>query len=118
MVTSEAGYPLEIDPATTWMSSASSNFVATGRALRRRRGGTGVNGAGRGAGAAEQEPLAEFTYAGFADVQRAHLDKLTSKRISKPAPARIWCWGAMKSSSAIFKALCHDIRYRERLWSC
>ena len=115
ILTTEAGYALAAGPdevdvvrfeqlvakgqrlaADGEMESAS---VALGEALRLRRG----------------EPLAEFTYAGFFDAERAHLDELTLVAIESRAGADLGL-GRHGEFAGELEARCREHPLRERLW--
>ena len=115
ILTSEAGYALTARPdevdvvrfeqlvakgqrlaADGEMEPASA---ALGEALRLRRG----------------EPLAEFTYAGFFDAERAHLDELTLVAIESRAGADLGL-GRHGELASELEALCRNYPLRERLW--
>ena len=72
--------------------------AALGEALRLRRG----------------EPLAEFTYAGFFDAERAHLDELTLVAIESRAGADLGL-GRHGEVAGELEALCREHPLRERL---
>ena len=72
--------------------------VALSEALRLRRG----------------EPLAEFTYAGFFDAERAHLDELTLVAIESRAGADLGL-GRHGEVAGELEALCREHPLRERL---
>ena len=115
ILTTEAGYALAAGPdevdvvrfeqlvakgqrlaADGEMEPASA---ALGEALRLRRG----------------EPLAEFTYAGFFDAERAHLDELTLVAIESRAGADLGL-GRHGELAGELEALCREHPLRERLW--
>ena len=115
ILTTEAGYALAAGPdevdvvrfeqlvakgqrlaADGEMAPASA---ALGEALRLRRG----------------EPLAEFTYAGFFDAERAHLDELTLVAIESRAGADLGL-GRHGELAGELEALCREHPLRERLW--
>ena len=115
ILTTEAGYTLTAGPdevdvvrfkhlvakgqrlaADGEMEPASA---ALGEALRLRRG----------------EPLAEFTYAGFFDAERAHLDELTLVAIESRAGADLGL-GRYGELAGELEALCREHPLRERLW--
>ena len=73
-------------------------LAALGEALRLRRG----------------EPLAEFTYAGFFDAERAHLDELTLVAIESRAGADLEL-GRHGELAGELEALCRERPLRERL---
>jgi LuxR family maltose regulon positive regulatory protein len=79
----------EMAPASTALSEA----------LRLRRG----------------EPLAEFTYAGFFDAERAHLDELTLVAIESRAEADLGL-GHYGELAGELEAPCREYPLRERLW--
>ena len=114
ILTTEAGYALAAGPdevdvvrferlvakgqrlaADGEMEPASA---ALGEALRLRRG----------------EPLAEFTYAGFFDAERAHLDELTLAAIESRAGADLEL-GRYGELAGELEALCREHPLRERL---
>ena len=72
---------------------------ALGEALRLRRG----------------EPLTEFTYAGFFDAERAHLDELTLVAIESRAGADLGL-GRYGELAGELEARCREHPLRERLW--
>ena len=115
ILTTEAGYALAAGPdevdvvrferlvakgqrlaADGEMEPASA---ALGEALRLRRG----------------EPLAEFTYAGFFDAERAHLDELTLVAIESRAGADLGL-GRHGELAGELEARCREHPLRERLW--
>ena len=61
------------------------------------------------------EPLAEFTYAGFFDAERAHLDELTLVAIESRAGADLGL-GRHGELAGELEALCREHPLRERLW--
>ena len=73
--------------------------AALGEALRLRRG----------------EPLAEFTYAGFFDAERAHLDELTLVAIESRAGADLGL-GRHGELAGELEPLCREHPLRERLY--
>jgi LuxR family transcriptional regulator, maltose regulon positive regulatory protein len=73
--------------------------AALGEALRLRRG----------------EPLAEFTYAGFFDAERARLDELTLVAIESRAGADLGL-GRHGELAGELEARCREHPLRERLW--
>ena len=115
ILTTEAGYALAAGPdevdvvrfeqlvakgrrlaADGEMASAAA---ALGEALRLRRG----------------EPLAEFTYAGFFDAERARLDELALVAIESRAGADLGL-GRYGELAGELEALCREHPLRERLW--
>ena len=115
ILTTEAGYALTVGPdevdvvrfeqlvakgqrlaADGELAPASA---ALGEALRLRRG----------------EPLAEFTYAGFFDAERAHLNELTLVAIESRAGADLGL-GRYGELAGELEARCREHPLRERLW--
>ncbi len=115
IVTSEAGYALDISAAdldaarfealvgegrrlSTDGELARASAVL-GDALRLRRG----------------EPLSEFAYAGFADAERAHLNELAlvAAEYRVEADLELGCHNELVGE---LEALCRDHPLRERLW--
>ena len=115
ILTTEAGYALaarpdEVDVVRFEQLVAKGQRLAAdgemapaaavlGEALRLRRG----------------EPLAEFTYAGFFDAERAHLDELTLVAIESRAGADLGL-GRHGELAGELEALCREHPLRERLW--
>jgi len=114
ILTTEAGYALaagpdEVDVVRFEQLVAKGQRLAAagemepasavlGEALRLRRG----------------EPLAEFTYAGFFDAERAHLDELTLVAIESRAGADLGL-GRHGELAGELEALCREHPLRERL---
>ena len=115
ILTSEAGYALtagpdEVDVVRFEQLVAQGQRLAAdgelapaaaalGEALRLRRG----------------EPLAEFTYAGFFDAERARLDELTLVAIESRAGADLGL-GRFGELAGELEVLCREHPLRERLW--
>ena len=115
ILTTEAGYALtagpgEVDVVRFEQLVAKGQRLAAGgemepasavlgEALRLRRG----------------EPLAEFTYAGFFDAERARLDELTLVAIESRAVAGLGL-GRHGELAGELEALCREHPLRERLW--
>jgi LuxR family maltose regulon positive regulatory protein len=115
ILTTEAGYALaagpgEVDVVRFEQLVAEGRRLASdgelapasavlGEALRLRRG----------------EPLAEFTYAGFFDAERAHLDELTLVAIESRADADLGL-GRHGELAGALGPLCREHPLRERLW--
>ena len=115
ILTTEAGYALtagpgEVDVVRFEQLVAKGQRLAAGgemapaaavlgEALRLRRG----------------EPLAEFTYAGFFDAERARLDELTLVAIESRAGADLGL-GRHGELAGELEALCREHPLRERLW--
>ena len=70
---------------------------------------------GEALGLRRGEPLAEFTYAGFFDAERARLDELTLVAIETRAGADLGL-GRYGELAAELEALCRAHPLRERLW--
>jgi predicted ATPase/DNA-binding SARP family transcriptional activator len=115
IVTSESGYALDVD-AGDLDAARFEDLIAEGRrrsaegelalasavlgdALRLRRG----------------EPLSEFVYAGFADVERAHLNELALVATEYRVEADLGL-GRHGELVGELEALCRDHPLRERLW--
>ena len=115
IVTSEAGYALEIGPDDVDVVRF-EQLVATGRRLVE-EGELALASTALGDALALRrgEPLAEFAYAGFADVERAHLDELTLEAIEARAGADLEL-GLHGELVGDLGALCRENPLRERLW--
>ena len=115
IVTSEAGYALAIAPDDVdvvrfeQLVAAGRRLVAEGEAAQ------GSTALGEALGLRRGEPLAEFAYAGFADVERAHLDELTLVAIEARAGADLEL-GLHGDLVGELEALCREHPLRERLW--
>ena len=115
IVTTEAGYALDVGPddvdvvrfeqlaaqGRRLFEEGETALASTtlGEALRLRRG----------------EPLADFTYAGFFDAERARLDELTLVAIETRAEADL-VLGRHGELVGELEALCREHPLRERLW--
>ena len=115
IVTSEAGYALGIGPDDVDVARF-EQLVATGRRLVE-EGEVALASTALGEALALRrgEPLAEFAYAGFADVERAHLDELTLVAIEARAGADL-ALGLHGELVGELEALCREHPLRERLW--
>ncbi len=115
IVTSEAGYALDIGSEDVDVVRF-EQLVATGRRLVE-DGEVALASTALGEALAlhRGEPLAEFAYAGFADVERAHLDELTLVAIEARAGADLEL-GLHGELVGELEALCHEHPLRERLW--
>ena len=115
IVTSEAGYALRIGPDDVDVVRF-EHLVATGRRLVD-AGEVALASTALGEALALRrgEPLAEFAYAGFADVQRAHLDELALEAIEARAGADL-VLGRHEELIGDLEALCREHPLRERLW--
>ncbi len=115
IVTSEGGYALGIGPDDVDVVRF-EQLVASGRRLVE-EGEVALGSAALGEALALRrgEPLAEFAYAGFADVERAHLDELTLVAIEARAGADL-ALGLHGELVGELEALCREHPLRERLW--
>ena len=115
IVTSEGGYALGIGPDDVDVVRF-EQLVATGRRLVE-EGEVALASTALGEALALRrgEPLAEFAYAGFADVERAHLDELTLVAIEARAGADL-VLGLHGELIGELEALCREHPLRERLW--
>ena len=115
IVTSEGGYALGIGPDDVDVVRF-EQLVATGRRLVE-EGEVALASTALGEALALRrgEPLAEFAYAGFADVERAHLDELTLVAIEARAGADL-VLGLHGELVGELEALCREHPLRERLW--
>ncbi len=115
IVTSEAGYALGINPDDVDVVRF-EQLVATGRRLVEEGEAALASAALAEALALRRgEPLAEFAYAGFADVERAHLDELTLVATEARAGADL-ALGLHGELVGELEALCREHPLRERLW--
>jgi predicted ATPase/DNA-binding SARP family transcriptional activator len=115
IVTSEAGYGLAIGPDDVDVDRF-EQLVATGRRLvEEGEVALGSTTLGEALGLRRGEPLAEFAYAGFADVERAHLDELTVVAIEARAEADL-VLGLHGQLVGELQASCREHPLRERLW--
>src|ERR1700726_3639294 len=121
ILTTEAGYALAAGPGEVDVVRF-EQLVAMGQRL----GGGGRLAAdgemepasaalGEALGLRRGEPLAEFTYAGFFDAERAHLDELTLVAIESRAGADLGL-GRHGELAGELEALCRKYPLRERLW--
>ncbi len=115
IVTSEAGYALDIGPDDL-DAARFEQLVAKGRRLleegETERASSTLSEAlqlRRG------EPLTEFAYAGFADAERAHLDDLTLEATEARAEADL-VLGHHGELVGELEALCRAHPLRERTW--
>jgi predicted ATPase/DNA-binding SARP family transcriptional activator len=114
IVTSEGGYALGVGPGDVDVVRF-EQLVATGRRLVE-EGEVALASTTLGEALALRrgEPLAEFAYAGFADVERAHLDELTLVAIEARAGADL-VLGLHGELVGELEALCREHPLRERL---
>jgi predicted ATPase/DNA-binding SARP family transcriptional activator len=115
IVTSEAGYALGVGPGDVDVVRF-EQLVGTGRRLVE-EGEVALASTALGEALALRrgEPLAEFAYAGFADVERAQLDELTLVAIEARAGADL-VLGLHGELVGELEALCREHPLRERLW--
>ena len=115
IVTAEAGYALAIDPDDVDVVRF-EQLVAAGRRLAAEgEAAQGSTALGEALALRRGEPLGEFAYAGFADVERAHLDELTLVAIEARAGADLEL-GLHGELVGELEALCREHPLRERLW--
>src|SRR5579859_3371953 len=115
IVTTEAGYALDIGPGEVDVVRF-EQLVAKGRRLFE-EGETALASAalGEALGLRRGEPLADFTYAGFFDAERARLDELVLVAIETRAGADLML-GRHSELVGELEALCREHPLRERLW--
>ncbi len=115
IVTSEAGYALDIGPDDL-DAARFEQLVAKGRRLLE-EGETALASStlGEALQLRRGEPLSEFAYAGFADAERAHLDDLTLVATEARAEADL-VLGRHGELVGELEALCREHPLRERLW--
>jgi predicted ATPase/DNA-binding SARP family transcriptional activator len=115
IVTTEAGYALAIGPGDVDVVRF-EQLVAQGRRLAE-AGQTADASAALGEALALRrgEPLADFTYAGFFDAERARLDELTLVAIESQAGADL-ALGRHGELAGELEAWCREHPLRERLW--
>ena len=115
IVTSEAGYALDIGPGDL-DAARFEQLVAKGRRLL--EGGEPALASSTLSEALQLrrgEPLSEFAYAGFADAERAHLDDLTLVAIEARVEADL-VLGHHGELVGELEALCRAHPLRERPW--
>ncbi len=115
IVTSEAGYALGIRPDDLDLARF-EQLVAAGRRLME-EGEAALASAALGEALALRrgEPLGEFAYAGFADLERVHLDELTLVATEARAGADL-ALGLHGELVGELEALCRAHPLREGLW--
>jgi len=115
ILTTEAGYTLAAGPGQVDVVRF-EQLVATGQRLAA-DGETAAAAAalGEALGLRRGEPLAEFSYAGLFDAERAHLDELTLTAIECRAGAGL-ALGRHGELAAELEAWCRAHPLRERLW--
>ncbi len=115
IVTSDAGYALDVGPDDVDVVRF-EHLVAQGRRLAEARRPADASAAlGEALGLRRAEPLAEFTYAGLFDAERAHLDELALVASESWATAELGL-GRHGELAAGLEALCREHPLRERLW--
>ena len=115
IVTTEAGYSLAVGPADIDVIRF-EQLVAQGRRLAEAGQAADASAAlGEALGLRRGEPLADFTYAGFFDAERARLDELTLVAIESQAGADL-VLGRHGELTAELEACCREHPLRERLW--
>ena len=115
ILTTEAGYALAAGPGEVDVVRF-EQLVATGRRLA--AGGELAAASavlGEALGLRRGEPLAEFSYAGFFDAERAHLGELILVAIESRAGADLGL-GRHGELAGELEALCREHPLRERLW--
>jgi predicted ATPase/DNA-binding SARP family transcriptional activator len=115
ILTTEAGYALDLGPDEVDVVRF-EQLVAEGRQLAADGEMVRASAAlGEALGLRRGEPLAEFTYAGFFDAERARLDELTLVAMESRAGADLGL-GRHSELAAELEALCREHPFRERLW--
>jgi predicted ATPase/DNA-binding SARP family transcriptional activator len=115
ILTTEAGYALDLGPDEVDVVRF-EQLVAEGRQLAADGEMVLASAAlGEALGLRRGEPLAEFTYAGFFDAERARLDELTLVALESRAGADLGL-GRHGELAAELEALCREHPLRERLW--
>ena len=114
ILTTEAGYALAAGPDEVDVVRF-EQLVAKGQRLAADGEMAPASAAlGEALGLRRGEPLAEFTYAGFFDAERAHLDELTLVAIESRAGADLGL-GRHGELAGELEALCREHPLRERL---
>ncbi|HEV3289705.1 MAG TPA: AfsR/SARP family transcriptional regulator, partial [Streptosporangiaceae bacterium] len=115
ILTTEAGYALTAGPDEVDVVRF-EQLVVKGRRLAADGEMEPASAAlGEALGLRRGEPLAEFTYAGFFDAERAHLDELTLVAIESRAGADLGL-GRHGELAGELEARCREHPLRERLW--
>jgi predicted ATPase/DNA-binding SARP family transcriptional activator len=115
VVTSEAGYALDIGPDDL-DAARFEQLVATGRRLLEEgEPALASSTLGEALQLRRGEPLSEFAYAGFADAERAHLDDLTLVATEARVEADL-VLGQHGELVGELEALCRAHPLRERPW--
>src|ERR1700723_3214736 len=115
ILTTEAGYALAAGPGEVDVVRF-EQLVAKGRRLAADGELAPASAAlAEALGLRRGEPLTEFTYAGFFDAERAHLDELTLVATESRAEADLGL-GRYGELAGELEALCRKYPLRERLW--
>ena len=115
ILTTEAGYALDAGPEDVDVVRF-EQLVAQGRRLAEAGQPADASAAlGEALGLRRGEPLADFTYAGFFDAERARLDELTLVAIETRAGADL-ALGRHGELAAELEPWCRAHPLRERLW--
>ena len=115
IVTTEVGYALDAGPDDVDVVRF-EHLVAQGRRLAEAGQAADASAAlGEALGLRRGEPLADFTYTGFLDAERARLDELTLVAIETRAGADL-VLGRHGEVAAELEAWCRAHPLRERLW--
>jgi predicted ATPase/DNA-binding SARP family transcriptional activator len=115
IVTTEAGYALAVGPDEVDVVRF-EQLIAKGRRLAADGEMAPASAAlGEALGLRRGEPLAEFTYAGFFDAERAHLGELTLVAIEARARADLGL-GRHGELAGELEARCREHPLREGLW--
>ncbi len=115
IVTTEAGYALDVGPGDVDIVRF-EQLVAQGRRLAETGQTADASAAlGEALGLRRGEPLADFTYAGLFDDERARLDELVLVAIETRAGADL-ALGRDGELAAELEAWCRVHPLRERLW--
>jgi LuxR family maltose regulon positive regulatory protein len=115
ILTTEAGYALAAGPDEVDVVRF-EQLVAQGRRLAEAGQAADASAAlGQALGLRRGEPLADFTYAGFLDAERARLDELVLVAIETRAGADL-VLGRHGELAAGLESWCREHPLRERLW--
>ena len=115
IVTTDAGYALDVGPDDVDVVRF-EHLVARGRLLAEAGQAADASAAlGEALGLRRGEPLADFTYAGLFDAERARLDELALVAIETRAGADL-VLGRHAELAAGLEAWCRAHPLRERLW--
>jgi predicted ATPase/DNA-binding SARP family transcriptional activator len=115
VITTEAGYALDAGPGDVDVVRF-EHLVAQGRRLAEAGQAAQASAAlGEALGLRRGDPLADFTYTGFFDADRARLDELTLVAIETRAGADL-ALGRHGELAAELDAWCRANPLRERLW--